>query len=343
METKKITSEAELDEILSRTTPDLVEMMGRLEGDIMILGIGGKMGTTVGLQALRAVKESGVSRRIIGVSRFSSPQTRSFLEEAGIETIACDLLDPESVKSLPRTPNVLFLAGRKFGTDGQEPLTWAINTYAAANVAKHYENCRIVAFSTGNVYPFVSPSSAGCTESTTPEPIGEYAQSCLGRERVFEYFCSQDGTPLCIYRLNYACDLRYGVLHDIGTRIWNQEPVDLTVGFVNLIWQGDASAIALLCLELCSQPKEIINVTGPEIFSVREIAEAFADIMDRKVVFTGHEKQKALLSNAEKATKLFGEPTVSLQTMIKWTAEWIMQGGSALGKPTHFNVNNGKF
>jgi len=337
-------NEAELDELLSRPAPALVEMMKRLDGDIAILGVAGKMGVTMAMQAKRAADEAGVSKKVIGVARFSKPAERDKLEKAGVETLKCDLLDREQVDALPSCPNVIFMAGRKFGTQGDEAQTWAMNALAPAHAAEHFRNSRIVFFSTGCVYPLRSAAEGGCTEETAPAPIGEYSQSCLARERVFEYFQSKYGTKMLTFRLNYAIDLRYGVLHDICRPIWEGHPVDNTVGAFNAIWQGDANACALRALELADSPRRILNVTGPETVDTVAAAREMGKILGKEVRFT-REKSGDLgyLSDSTQMCALFGPPRVSMQELIRLQAEWIASGGVSIGKPTHFEVNNGKF
>jgi nucleoside-diphosphate-sugar epimerase len=339
-----IANEEALDELLSRPSPKLVAMMKQLNGDIIVLGIAGKMGVTLGMTALRAIKEAGAAKRVIGVSRFSSPGVSRHLEVQGIETIQCDLLDRESVASLPKVKNVVYMAGKKFGTQGEETVTWATNVIAPYNAAHHFRESRIVVFSTGCVYPLVPAATGGCTEEDPPFPVGEYAQSCLGRERVFDYGSRTSGTPVCLMRLNYAVDLRYGVLHDIGKQVYQSRPVDLTVSHFNVIWQGDANRQALLCLGLCSSPPTPINVTGPETISVRFVAQQFARIFGVEPLFTANkEDSRMYLSNAAKAVALFGHPTISLLQIIRWQAAWIQAGGRSLDKPTHFEVTDGRF
>jgi len=340
---EQITSEEQLDEILSRPTPDLVKLMRRIEGDIIILGAGGKMGVSLGMLAARAVAEARVVKEIIAVSRFTEPDSEAKLTADGVETISCDLLDPQQTMNLPPVENVIFMAGRKFGTDGDEPLTWALNTVLPVNVAHRFRGSRIVAFSTGNVYPPQPAPGSGCTESTPPQPVGEYAQSCLGRERIFQYYSTADNTPACLMRLNYAVDLRYGVLHDIAVKVQNGEPVDLAMGYVNLIWQGDANLFALRCLEQCATPAAALNVTGPSAYSVRELAQSIAEIMGKPVSFTGAESDVAYLSDASRAIELFGAPAVSVEQMLRWNAHWVMSGGRSLGKPTHFETFDGRY
>jgi len=339
-----IADEAALDELLSAPSPDLLSLMEHLEGDVLVLGIGGKMGVTLGLSAARALREAGVDKTVYGVSRFSDPHVRRVLEAAGVRTLPCDLLDPRAVAELPRVRNLIYMVGRKFGTGGQAAMTWATNVSIPRTVVDHFRESRIVAFSTGCVYPLVAASAGGCTEATPPAPVGEYAQSCLGRERLFEYGSRAYGTQVCLLRLNYAVDLRYGVLHDIGQAVYAGEPIDLTVSHVNVIWQGDANRQALLALELCSSPPAVLNVTGPETASVRVVAEAFAEIFGREALFTGEEgRGRMYLSNASKAAALFGYPSVPLLTMIRWQADWIARGQASLGKPTHYEVVNGQF
>jgi len=339
----EIKDEVQLEDLLSVPNADLIEMMKRLEGNIMILGIGGKMGITLGRQALNAIKAAGVDKKVIGVSRFSDASGRERLEKWGVETIACDLMDAKEVAKLPQIKNIIYMAGRKFGTNGTEELTWAMNALVPGYVGAHLKNSNIVVFSTGCVYPLVNAQSGGCTENIAPAPIGEYAQSCLGRERIFSYCSKQFGTKVLLFRLNYAIDLRYGVLHDIGQQVLKGEPVNNTVGHFNIIWQGDANNQALRCLEYCTSPSTPLNVTGPEIVKVEYIAEKFAELMGKEITYTGKSADKCYLNNSQKATELFGKPRVSVEQMIKWQAAWFMQGGASLGKPTHFEVNDGKF
>ena len=338
-----IATETELDELLSRPTPGLIETMRRLDGDIVILGIAGKMGHSLGLAALRAIRAAGVQKRVIGVSRFSDPAAETRLRRDGVEIIRCDLLDPAAVVTLPQAKNVLFMAGRKFGTTGAEELTWAMNTVVPAYVAEHYAASRIVAFSTGCVYPLVPVGQGGCTEDDPAAPVGEYAQSCLGRERVFSYFSGKNGTPVCLLRLNYAIDLRYGVLHDLARRIWQGEPVSLNVAQFNLIWQGDANCQALQALEHTRCPAAILNITGPETVSVRQVAEELGRLLGKPVTFTGQPGVAAYLNCANRANALFGYPRVPLGRMLSWTAGWVRAGGPSLGKPTHFEVSTGVY
>ncbi len=343
MAVEEIKTEADLDDALSRPSPALVDMMGRIDGDIVILGIAGKMGVTLGMMALRAVRESGVERRVIGVARFSNPEHETTLREFGLETIRCDLLDPTAVASLPDADNIIYMVGRKFGTQGDEAMTWAINTVVPSHVARRYATSRIVMFSTGCVYPFVPSTSDGPDENVGMDGVGDYAQAAVARERVFQYYSESGGTPILMYRLNYAIDLRYGVLHDIAQLICNDQPVDLTMPCFNCIWQRDANDRALRCLERCASPPAVLNVTGPESHDLRETALALADKLGKTVSFTGTPSETTWLSNASKSIALFGPPETSIEDMIEMTATWITLGGSSLGKPTHFEVADGKY
>ena len=338
-----IANTVELEEILAIPNAELIEMMARLDGDIMILGIAGKMGVTMGRLAVNAIHAAGVEKKVFGVARFSNPEDREKLQSWGIETIACDLLDQEAVRKLPQVKNIVFMAGRKFGTEGSEAQTWAMNVLAPAYVAEHFRDSRIVAFSTGCVYPLVGVGTCGCTEDVPPSPVGEYSQSCLGRERIFQYYSGKFGTKLLLFRLNYSIDLRYGVLHDIARNIWEGRAVDNTVGYFNVIWQGDANSNALRSLELADCPAAVLNVTGPEIASVEKTALMLGKLMGRDVSFKGEPGDLCYLNNSAKMCRCLGYPSVSLEQMIRWQADWIVNGGVSIGKPTHFEVNNGKF
>ncbi len=336
-------TEAEVDELMARPSQALIEMMGRLKGDIAILGIAGKMGLSLGALAVNAIRAAGVSKKVYGISRFSDPAAFVSLEQAGITPVRCDLLDRAAVSKLPKVPNILFMAGRKFGTAGEESLTWAMNTLVPAHVCEHFGESRIVAFSTGCVYPLIPLAQVGCVEEDKPNPVGEYAQSCLGRERTFEYYSRIYHTPVCLIRLNYALDVRYGVIHDLAQTIWDGRPVNRTVGHFNAIWQGDANTQALLALELCATPPAILNLTGPETVSVTATAETLGRLLNKKVTYAGELGPTGYLNNAALAHRLFGYPRVPLSHVISWTAEWIKMGGRSLGKPTHFEVADGKY
>jgi nucleoside-diphosphate-sugar epimerase len=338
-----IRTEGELEERLSRPSAADVEFMRELEGDLLILGVAGKMGPSLARRARRAADEAGVRKRIVGVARFSNPRVREELESAGVETICADLLDEEQLQALPELPNVIYMAARKFGTTGNEYLTWALNTYLPGRVAERFRRSRIVAFSSGNVYPLVPIAHGGPTEATPPDPVGEYAQSVLGRERMFEYFSARYGTPVTLLRLNYAIDLRYGVLVDIALKVYQRQPVNLAMGQVNVIWQGDANSVALRAFRLCQSPPAVLNVTGPETVSVRSLAWKFARRFGVEPIFEGTEAPTALLSDASLCHRLFGYPEVTLEQMIEWVAEWIRAGGVLWNKPTHFEVRDGRF
>jgi nucleoside-diphosphate-sugar epimerase len=338
-----INSDAELEDILAEPSPSDVECVSRLSGDVLILGAGGKIGPSLARRIHRAVTRAGGSSRVTAVSRFSSGHVRARLEADGIRTIACDLLNGREIAALPRSDSVFLLAGRKFGTLDRSDLTWATNTLIPAHLGAHFPRSRIVVFSTGNVYPMVPAGGPAPTEATPPAPVGEYAQSCLGRERVIEFFSHHEGTPVVLFRLNYAVDLRYGVLVDIARRVFACEPVDLTVGFFNAIWQGDANSYALRSLALCSVPPTILNVTGPEHIAVREIAEWFGAAFGRPPRFTNREGSLALLSDSSRCRARLGEPVVPLAVLRQWVAHWVQAGGSSLDKPTHFEVVDGRF
>jgi len=333
----------ELEERLSRPTTADVAAVSELPGDILILGAAGKMGPSLAKLARRAILEARVTKRVIAVARFSDPQIRSDLEKAGIEAITCDLLKPGALASLPNVENVIFMAARKFGTSGPEHLTWAMNTFLPGLVAERYRESRIVAFSTGNVYGLQPISSGGATEVTPIAPVGEYAQSALGRERMFEYGSSQWKTPVALLRLNYAVELRYGVLVDVALKVFNRDAVDLQMGYVNVIWQRDANSQCLRSFAHCQSPPLALNITGPETLSVREIAEEFGRRFGIQPIFRGRESDFAILSDAAKSTSLFGTPSVCPDQLIEWIAQWIANQGAILNKPTHFEVQDGKF
>ncbi|MCC6587251.1 MAG: NAD(P)-dependent oxidoreductase [Bryobacterales bacterium] len=328
---------------MSRPNEADIEAARHLHGDLLILGVAGKMGPSLALRARRAVEQAGVKSRVIGVSRFSSAANRQLLERHGIETISADLLRDDELRALPDCPNLIYMAARKFGSTGDEAYTWAMNTYLPARVADRFQQSRIVAFSSGNVYPLVPVASGGATEETPVQPVGEYAISALGRERMFAYFSALNGTPVTILRLNYAVELRYGVLYDIGRKVFEREVVDLGMGNANVIWQGDANSICYRSLLHASSPPLVLNLTGPETISVRWVAERFGQILGVTPTFSGTESPTALLNNASKCFRLFGYPTVSVDQLIEWIAQWIGSGGRSLGKPTHFEARDGKF
>ncbi len=339
----RIANEAELEEFLSRPTAADAEAARDVAGDVLILGAGGKMGPSLARRLRRAAERAGVKSRITAVSRFSDPTSRRSLCDAGVEVMAADLLEREQVARLPDAPNVIFMAGRKFGSTGAESLTWAMNAFLPALVAERYRDSKIVAFSSGNVYPLVPAASGGCTEDSAPGPVGEYAQSVLARERILQYFSDRNATPMTLLRLNYAVELRYGVLLDIGTRVYERLPVQLGTGFVNVIWQGDANSVCLRAFGLCQSPPAVLNLTGPETLSVRQVASRFGELFDTRPEFEGTEADTALLNNAGRSHQLYGRPSVPVHTLIEWTAHWIRSGGPTLNRPTHFEARDGKF
>jgi len=328
-----------LDDLLCRPSQALIDDLGKVDGDIMVLGVGGKMGPTLAGLAKAALP----ARRIIGVARFSEPGVGEWLQKRGIETIHCDLLDEAAIRTLPQIPNIIFMAGRKFGAEGNLALTWAMNSHVPALVAQAFPQSRIVAFSTGCVYPFVPVDGRGADEDTPPNPPGEYAQSCVGRERMFEYFSRQFKTPGRLFRLNYAIDMRYGVLHDIATKVLKGAPIDVRLGHVNFIWQGDASAQALRCLAHCDTPTSPINVSGHEILAVRDLAATFGKLFGKTPVISGKEEPTAWLTNTSQAVKLFGLPIVDTAQLVKWTADWVARAMPSLGKPTKYEVRDGRY
>jgi nucleoside-diphosphate-sugar epimerase len=336
-------NEDELDELLSRPTAGAVEALRRAPGDVVLLGAGGKMGPTLARMVRRAALECGGTRRVIAVSRFASPDTAWALERAGVEVFRADLTDRQALDDLPDAPNVIFMAGQKFGTRALPALTWVTNTVVPGLVADRYRDARIVAFSTGNVYALSAASAAGSAEHEAPGPSGEYAWSCLGRERVLEYASRTRGTAMVVVRLNYAVDLRYGVLVDIALRVAGGEPIDLRMGYVNVIWQGDANAQVVQCLAHAAVPPFVVNVTGPERLSVRDTALELGRILGRDPVFTGREESDALLSDTSLAQSLFGRPAVSADALIGWVGEWVRAGRPTLGKATRFEEREGRF
>jgi dTDP-4-dehydrorhamnose reductase len=334
----------ELEDHLSRPTEADAAAMSALNGDLLILGVGGKMGPSLSRLARRAAALAGAHVRIVAVARFSNASLPAQLAAQGIEPITCDLLEPGALSLLPEIPNVIFMAARKFETSGAEHLTWAMNTFLPGLVAERYRNSRIVAFSTGNVYPLRSVSEGGAVESTPVGPVGEYAQSALGRERMFENGSHRWGTRAAILRLNYAVELRYGVLVDIARAVFERRPISLAMPYVNVIWQRDANSWCLRSFAYCQSPPFVLNITGPETLSVRELAIEFGQHFGIEPIFrTELEGSTSLLNNAAKAGTLFGRPTATPAELIGWVADWIRHGGVMLNKPTHFQTRDGKF
>jgi nucleoside-diphosphate-sugar epimerase len=336
----------EIEDLLSQPTPGVIATVKALDGDFMVLGVGGKMGTSLAVMLRRALDAAGKpSAKVYGVSRFSRAEARAELEKFGILPLACDLADPDAIAQLPDVANIEYLAGQKFGTAGAPDETWLQNTVVPAFVARKFRHSRIVVFSTGCVYPF-SPTagdSRGATEATPVAFLGEYASTCVGRERVFTHYARKYGTKQLMFRLNYSVELRYGVLVDIATRVLAGEPVDITMGWFNLIWQGDACARAIQCLEHTASPPKILNVTGAEKYSIRAITEKFGVLLGREPKFTGAESEAAWISDASESLRLFGPTTMSLDAMMPLVANHVSGGGKLLGKPTHFETRDGKF
>jgi nucleoside-diphosphate-sugar epimerase len=336
-------AQTQLEEELSEPTAETVAAMTRVTGDIVVLGAAGKMGPSLVRLAIRASADASVSRRVYAVSRFADPGARAILEASGAVVIACDLFDAAAVAALPDAPNVMYMAGRKFGTTGDEPGTWATNAWLPGAIARCYAGARVVAFSTGNVYPLTPTASPGPGEDTAPAPVGEYAQSALARERVLEFFSRRDRTPMAILRLNYAIEPRYGVLRDIADKVRAGLPIDLTMGWVNVIWQRDANAIALRALEHCATPPLVLNLAGAPAVRVRDLALAFARAFGVTAHFSNAESDTALLSDAARCHRIFGAPQTSVAEMVDRIATWILAGGGTLARPTHFEERGGRF
>ena len=339
---------ADLQLIAELSDPDrgVVEALSRMEGDLVVLGAGGKMGFNLALMAHRAFQEAGKANRVMAVSRFASDDQRQAFESEGIHTHRAELTDAAAVRDLPDAPNVLHLTGVKFGTGDNPGYTWLINVHEPALIAQRYCDSQIVALSSGNVYPLTSRGSgdvAGATEDTPLNPVGEYGQTVVGRERMFQHFSQQHGTPVCVVRLNYAIEPRYGVLTDLARKVQRGEPIDLSMGYVNIVWTTDANRVILKCFDLATSPPKALNLTGPTVLSVRELANQFADIFGSDPVFTGEESPTALLSDASECWKRFGPPEATLEYMVHRVAEWLMQGLPVWDKPTHFEVRSGQF
>ena len=335
--------EAALDELLSRPLAGVGEALARCGGDVVLLGAGGKIGPTMSLMARRALDEVGSDARVIAVSRFSDAAARKQLASANIVVHQADLADSRSYRDLPDAGAVFYLAAMKFGTTGQEHSTWWSNAAMPAMVADRYRGVPSVVYSTGNVYPLTPLAGGGSTESDDPAPIGEYAQSCLARERLFSHASHAWGTPVTIFRLNYACELRYGVIADIASKVTSGEPVDVTMPAVNVAWQQDISAWALRSIELAATPPRILNATGPETVSVRRIAQWLGTEMGVEPSFTGQEAGDALLNDAAEIHELYGYPSVPLRRLVRWVGQWVASGGRQFGKATKFQQREGKF
>ncbi len=340
---ESIRDEEQLEDLLSEPTRDVVETMRRLEGDLIVLGVSGKMGPTLARMARRASDSAGVRRRVLGVARFGDGSLEADLQRHGVETIRCDLLDPDQLARLPEVPNVVYMVGVKFGSTGRESRTWAVNSFLPGLVCRRFRSSRIVAFSTGNVYGYTPIQGGGSVETDPLEPVGEYAMSCLGRERILEYFSQDLRIPTALIRLNYATEMRYGVLVDLARKVIAGEAIDLTTGYFNVIWQADANAMSLRAFDHVACPPFVVNLTGPELLGVRELAETFGQLLGKPVLFSGTESPKALLSNSQKAQRLFGRPQVKADQLVRWVADWVGRGGRCLGKPTGFEISDGRF
>lgn len=340
---KTIDTEQQLEDLLSTPRQEVVDYLSSFEDDLLILGAGGKMGPTLAKMARKAFNQSSPGRKVIAVSRFSNSEAHGDLLQHGVETIQCDLMNRHALERLPYTKNVIYMAGKKFGSHANAAETWAMNAYLPGMIAERFDQSRIVAFSTGNVYPFVAIDGGGCSEETPLDPVGEYAQSCAARERIFQYFSKKNNTKIVMLRLNYAVEMRYGVLLDIAMRVFQEAPIDLTMGHVNVIWQGDANAYALLAFQDCESPSNALNMTGPETLSVRELAQQFGERFKIEPHFEGEESGTALLNNASKCIRQHGKPTVSIEQIIDWLADWIQRGMTTWDKPTKYALRTGKF
>ena len=339
-----LTTVDDLEEALSRPTPGALETLRRSTGDVIVLGAGGKMGPTLARMLRRSLDAIGASaRRVIAVSRFSSAAAMQSLRQAGVDTIACDLTNPQQIRALPDAPNVIYLVGQKFGTQESPELTWITNTVVPALVAERFARSRIVALSTGCVYPLVASGGPGSAEDDPLGPPGEYANSCVGRERVFEYYSKRDQTPMVFVRLCYAIDLRYGVLLDLAQRVAQGQPIDLGMAATHVIWQGDANARIIQCLEHTQVPPVAVNITGRDRLPIQDLALRLGELLNRKVQFTGEPGPTAWLWNAQRSYDWFGPPTVTIEEMLQATAHWVQQSGPTLNRPTHFEVRDGNF
>lgn len=336
-------TESKLDDLLTKPSESLINDIKKIKGNIMLLGAGGKMGPTMCALAKNAIDAAKIDKKVIAVSRFSNGETVKYLEDRGIEVIKTDLSNVSEIEKLPYAENIIFMAGRKFGTEGMEWMTWGMNSVVPAFVSNKFKNSNFVVFSSGNIYPLVPAGSRGCDETVAVNPIGEYAMSCLARERVFEYAAMKYGTRVLIYRLNFAVDLRYGVLYDVAAKIMNKEPIPLENGYFNFIWQGKANEIAIRSLLHCSSPAKILNVTGQKAVSVRYAAEKMGRILGVEPIFNSEEGKQAFLSNASQSAELFGTSEIDEEMLMEWQAQWLNDGGKVLNKPTHFEETGGCF
>ncbi len=335
--------EQALEAAISRPPAYVAEALARVDGDILILGAGGKMGPSLSVMARRASDMANVKRRVLAVSRFSNPAVRDYLAQQGVETVSCDLMRPGALDDLPDAPNIVYMVGMKFGATEQQARTWAVNAWLPGAVCCRYPRSRMVVFSTGNIYGLTPVSHTGSKETDVPDPQGEYAMSALGRERIFEHFAQEQAMPQSVIRLNYACDLRYGVLVDIAGKVLTERPVSLAMGYLNTIWQGDANAMALAALAHAAVPPLVLNVTGVRMLAVREVAERFGELLGKRPLFEGEEAPDALLSDSARAVSLFGAPEIDEDQLMAWVADWVLRGGVLLNKPTRFESRDGRF
>ena len=338
MAKESLGDEAVLTERLTRPAPATRQAVALLDGEILVLGAGGKMGPNLVELLIRAG-----APRVTAVSRFSDPSHREYLEAAGARTIAADLLDEKALQSLPDAPYVFILAGYKFGSTGNEEATWATNTYLPARAVSRYRDARIVYLSSGNVYPFVPCDSGGSREDEETNPVGEYAQSRLGGERLVAFESMSHGTPVITVRLFYATELRYGIIHDVVTRVYRGEAIDLGMGHANQIWQGDALNYMARMFPLCASPAAVLNLTGTEVLSVRALAQQAGALLGKEPVLVGEESGTALLGNCQRLVELLGECEVGGEEILGWMVEWVKEGGRSLGKPTGYEKRSGKF
>lgn len=338
-----IESEAQLDDLLTTPSPALVESFKSLADPLLILGAGGKMGPTLAVLAACAAEQAQSDVRVIAASRFSDESARDYLHKRGVETQIADVFDRQQLKSLPDSPNVVYLVGMKFGTSSDPVPTWATNTVAPVHVCERFPQSKMVALSTGNIYPLTAVDSAGSQESDSLTPLGEYPNAAVARERVFQYYSTRNASPTAMMRLNYAHDLRYGVITELAQRVWAEQPIDLTMGYFNAIWQGDANDMILRSFEHCQSPAQAINLTSPQAYAVREVASRLGELLDRRPQFRNSEAATALLSDTQRMRQLLGEPQVDLERMLHWIAHWTRIGGVTLGKPTAFATRDGKF
>lgn len=341
--TQTIRDESHLEELLSEPTPAVIDALRPIDGNLVILGVGGKMGPTLARMARRALDQAGKNNRVIGVARFSQPGLEQKLNHWGVETLRCDLLDCDQVTRLPDASHVVCMMGMKFGASGQASLTWAMNCLTPVNACQRYRGSKMIAFSTGNVYGLTPVLLCGSREDDDLRPFGEYSLSALGRERMYEHGSEAFDVSMVLLRLNYAVEMRYGVLVDLAQQVWRGEEIDLSMGHLNAIWQGDANAMALAAFAEVGRPPCVLNIAGPELLSVRCLAEELGRLLKKPVRFRGEEARDAFLSNAQKSHRLFGYPRISVQQMLTWSADWTRRGMPLLGKPTKFQVRDGKF